>query len=100
MEKKFNNVPTPGMLQGEVLILMSQLREGTDGCEVTADELIGDVLVKLTLKRQGDTCCVATVECPGKEPRTLSCPLSFADATEENDETFDIACLWCNIINA
>lgn len=98
MEKKFNNVPTPGMLQGEVLILMSQLREGIDGCEVTADELIGDVLVKLTLKRQGDT-CVATVECPSKEPRTLSCPLSFADATEENDETFDIACLWCNIVN-
>ena len=99
MEKKFNNVPTPGMLQGEVLILMSQLREGIDGCEVTADELIGDVLVKLTLKRQGDT-CVATVECPGKEPRTLSCPLSFEDATEENDETFDIACLWSNIVNA
>ncbi len=100
MEKKFNNVPTPGMLQGEVLILMAQLRESTDGCEVTADELIGDVLVKLTLKRQEDICCVATVECPGKEPRTISCPLSFADATEENEETFDIACLWCNVINA
>lgn len=99
MEKKFNNVPTPSMLQGEVLILMAQLREGMDGYEVTADELIGGVLVKLTLKRQEDT-CVATVECPGKEPRTLSCPLSFEDATEENEETFDIACLWSNIVNA
>ena len=99
MEKKFNSVPTPGMLQGEVLILMAQLREGVDSCEVTTNELIGDVLVKLTLKRQGDT-CVATVECTGKEPRTLSCPLSFEDATEEDEETFDIACLWCNIINA
>ena len=99
MEKKFKNVPTPGMLQGEVLILMAKLKEDTDGCKVTADERIGDVLVKLTLERQGDT-CVATVECTGKEPRTLSCPLSFEDATEEDEETFDIACLWCNIINA
>ncbi len=98
MEKKFNNVPTPGMLQGEVLVLMAELRNTIDGCEVTADELIGDKLVKLILKKQDGT-CMATVECPGKEPRTLSCPLSFEDATEENEETFDIACLWCYFLN-
>lgn len=99
MEKKFNNIPTPGMLQGEVLVLLNELKAGSDDCKVVSEAWIGDALVKLTLSKEDDR-CVATADCAGKESRTLSCPLSFEDATEENEETFDIACLWRNIINS
>ena len=97
--EKFRNVPTPGMLQGEALVLLNELNAGRDDCKVVSEARIGNALVKLTLRKEGDR-CVATAECAGKEPRPISCPLSFEDATEEDEETFDIACLWRNISNS
>lgn len=90
--------PTTGMLQGEVLILMESLRQGGSDCRIVGDAKIGDDVVTLTLTKQNGR-CHALIECPNKAPRLISCPLYFEDATEENNETFDIACAWRFIVD-
>ena len=89
---------TTSILQGEILVLMDELRKLEDGAMVSADARIGQCIVPITLtKRNGE--CLVHIACPDKKPIHLSCPLDFEDATEENNETWDIACAWMFSVN-
>jgi hypothetical protein len=90
--------PTAGVLQGEVLSMMEALRYADDGISETFEQNIGGYPVRLTMTRDGDNCHVS-VECPSKQPTLLTYPLFYDDATEENNDTFEIAGAMCFIID-